>query len=179
MNQTARRVAECRMQLQRAAELSRGLGAGRLAWKPTGLGFGAIGAQFRHIVAYYGCFLRGLDARRIDYDDRARDLDWEHDPVAVAKELERIVELLEPVEAYEDDESLDVLMDEPGTRATGWTRSSLGRELRFLASHAIHHLALIELMLASQDAAGGADEARPWAGIGVAPSTPRRRGGRR
>ena len=177
MKQTVRRVSECRTLLLRASALSRKLEPGRLAWKPDGLGFGAIGAQFRHIVAYYGCFLRGVEARRIDYDDRARDLDWEHDPVSVAEEIERIAESLDAIESYDDHEPLEVLMDEPGAPATAWTRSSLGRELRFLASHAIHHLALIELMLAAQ---GAADRERPWAGIGFAPSTPRRtRGGER
>lgn len=174
MTDSTRRVAECRTLLARAAAVSRELEPEQLGWRPEGLGFGAIGAQFRHIVAYCECFLRGLEPRQIDYDDRARDLDWEHDPDAVAGELERIAELLVRAEALDEQEPFDVLMDEPGAAATGWTRSSLGRELRFLASHAIHHLALIELMLH-----GRGEPREPngrLAGLGLAPSTPRRRG---
>lgn len=162
------------MLLGRAGALARSLEPEVLAWRPEGLGFGSLGAQFRHVVAFYACFLRGLGGRRVDYDDRVRELAWEHDPLAVAKEVERIAEAMGAVEAFDEDEELEVLMDEPGAATTGWTRSSLGRELRFLASHAVHHLALVELMLQAQ----GCDAQRVAPGIGIAPSTPEKPGGK-
>ena len=46
------------------------------------------------------------------------------------------------------DRDLEVRMDEPlNSRARGWARSSTVRELRFLASHTVHHFALISLIL--------------------------------
>ena len=144
------------------------LDARRLGWKPDPLGFGALGAQFRHIVAYDRCFLRERGARRVDYYDRARDLERQHDPGAFSKNLLRTAEPMVSLEALDADEPLDALMDEPGAAATAWTRSSLRRELRFLASHAVHHLALIELMLHAQGVARNRAASR----VGIARATP-------
>ncbi len=48
--------------------------------------------------------------------------------------------------------------------SSAWNRSSVGRELRFLASHTVHHYALIAALLRQR----GVD---PGESFGVAPAT--------
>ena len=96
---------------------------------------GAVGAHVRHVLDHYESFLHGLESGRVDYDRRER---------------EREVELVVRTESA------------PGRAREG--ASSLGRELLFLASHTVHHYALIAVLVRLWGVAPDDD-------FGVAPST--------
>ncbi len=125
-----------------------------------------VGAHFRHCLDFYRCFLRDLASGRVDYDRRERRPELE---TRVAVALTAIESVAEGLAAIEDDQfarQLEVHHDEaPGEApATSWQRSTVGRELRFLASHTVHHYALIAHLAREQGI-------EPDEEFGVAPAT--------
>ncbi len=124
---------------------------------------GAVASHFRHCLDFYLCFLRGLGRGAVDYDERTRDPRVESDrrrAVALAAELEgRLSALAADVEPRE----LAVERGN-GTGALASQRSTVGRELQFLASHTLHHYALIGALLRLQ----GVEPGEEW---GLAPAT--------
>jgi len=136
---------------------------------PEGLFRGGVGAQFRHCLDFYDCFLGGLAAGRVDYSARRRDPLVETSrerAVATARGLS--ARLLE-IDAGEASRSLVVRSEDlsPRPGAPDWSGSTVGRELQFLVSHTIHHYALIAAVLELQ----GHDARREFPEFGVAPST--------
>jgi uncharacterized damage-inducible protein DinB len=129
---------------------------------PEGLTASAVGGHFRHIHDYYGCFLRGIDGGRIDYDGRVRDPRFELDLGHARAELAATVEALRALD--DGERELTAKMDAPHEGPRAWSRTTVGRELRFLLSHTIHHYALIAMILKLQGFDCGT-------GFGVAPST--------
>lgn len=142
------------------------LDAERYRAAPIGLAPSGVGRHLRHVYDYYQCFLHGLDSGHLDYDRRERDERFERDPAYAAERLRELIERLGRLPGDLHDRALQVRMDvEPEALASArWCRSTIGRELRFLASHTIHHFALIDLLLRAQGFECGA-------GFGVAPST--------
>jgi len=123
-----------------------------------------VGAQFRHVLEHYQCFLDGLAGRRIDYDARPRDPCLESSRTAARLATEAVIARLEELEADTSDCSVLVQMQTATTSGDPeWSASSLARELQFLVSHTVHHFALIKLLLA--------DELALDPDFGTAPST--------
>jgi len=104
----------------------------------------AIGGHVRHCLEHYQSLVTGLPHGRINYDQRARDLQVEIQPTAAQARLGELRHQLAAVTSAALPEVILVLMDH-GAAATDvvWQKSSTGRELQFLISHTIHHLALI------------------------------------
>lgn len=125
-----------------------------------------VGPQFRHCLDFYSCLLRDLDTGQVDYDRRARQDDVEGDRAAALAEVEAIIDGLATIAGERIDSPLEVRSDlAPGEEpASAWSRSTVGRELRFLASHTVHHYALIALLLKQRGI-------EPGEGFGVAPAT--------
>ena len=123
-----------------------------------------VGPHLRHCIDFYRCFLRDLEAGRIDYDRRERQPDLEERREAALAAIGQLEAGLARVS--DADRELEVRVDAaPGeSPEEAWSRSSLARELRFLVSHTVHHYALIAQRLR----AGGYDPGRSF---GVAPST--------
>ncbi len=131
----------------------------------VGLDFGAqIGPHLRHVLDHYDCFLSGLDAGCIDYDRRQRDLETETDPAAARQRITSIAAQLRQLEQRSWAPRLQVRLATDADSATQETCSSPARELQFLQSHAVHHYALIRLILQSQGLTLGEE-------FGKAPST--------
>ncbi|MFN0059631.1 MAG: DinB family protein [Planctomycetota bacterium] len=111
---------------------------------------GSIGAHIRHVVEHLTCFFDGLARGCIDYDARARDEHVERDPTRARALLERARAELDGLRARPLDSSVRVVqvpaLDTPSIEVT----SSVARELLFLSSHTIHHLALIKLLARQQ-----------------------------
>lgn len=128
---------------------------------PGALGGAAgAGAHLRHVLDYVDCLLAGADAGSIDYTIRRRCREVERSATAGVRELDRCIESLGKLEPERERASVDVRCDE----GEPWVVSTLARELRFVASHAVHHFALIQLVLAHHGEATPAD-------FGVSPST--------
>lgn len=123
-----------------------------------------IGAHLRHCVDYYRCLLAGLDSGRVDYDARQRDPVLESDPRAAGDALREIAGRVAAIAPEDFTRVLEVKVDAPDECPYAWNRSTLGRELRFLVSHTVHHYALIAIMLRERGVDPGDD-------FGVAPST--------
>jgi uncharacterized damage-inducible protein DinB len=126
----------------------------------------SIGAHLRHTLDFVQAFLRGFEAGRIDYDARVRDERLERDPARAVEVLRTLVARLDALPAGAHGRAL-VVRHEAGPAPApdeGWHRSSVARELDFLASHTVHHLALVALALRL----AGLD---PGPELGVAPST--------
>ena len=133
------------------------------------LSISGVGSHFRHCVDFYHSFLAGLASGRINYDCREREEQIEKSRLFAIATLRSINEGLGGLPASEDQREIAVLLEDSSTLPndnsdSGWSRSTIKRELQFLLSHTIHHYSLIALALRVQ----GFD---PGSEFGVAPST--------
>jgi len=153
--------------LKKGIELIRTL-PDRVWTGPDGESRTGVGAQFRHCVDFYSCFLSGLARDAIDYNARERDPRVEVDRDAAIERMEQLVQALAAVGPRAGDATVRVRL-EPRAEGNdaGWCSSSVLRELQFLLSHTIHHYALIVTLL--QLRGFSIDES--FADFGVAPST--------
>ena len=105
----------------------------------------------------------GLVGGRIDYDQRERD---ERLETSRAYAMEKLAELKKQLKNLNT--SVGTLLIRQDSEAEGdevpWAPSSLERELQFQMSHAVHHYALIAVILRLNGEV-------PPEGFGVAPST--------
>ncbi|MFK7829872.1 MAG: DinB family protein [Congregibacter sp.] len=98
----------------------------------------SLGRQVRHCIDHYHCLLSNLDGGAVDYDDRSRDKSLELHPSIARDALESVIARLASLTPEEHRASVELKLDDGGT-----ARSSVARELAFLASHTTHHFALI------------------------------------
>ena len=128
-------------------------------------GWSPVGAQYRHVLEHYQCFLAGLDRGFVDYDGRNRDEGIEQQRTVALDVTETVRRALESLLVIESDRDIEVQMQcSADVSLPERHRSSTGRELQFLVSHTVHHYALIKLLLERD----GIDTAP---GFGTAPST--------
>ncbi|WP_163834260.1 DinB family protein [Spartinivicinus ruber] len=106
----------------------------------------SIGQHIRHVLDHYLHLQRWEPGTPLDYDQRKRGTDIEFNPVAALQQIEALQEWLERL-LYLDNQPMtlcSLVVDNPSpvTCAT-----SFQRELLFSASHAVHHYALISVIL--------------------------------
>lgn len=152
--------------LHQGIALLRSLDDETFAVRPPGLPSGGVGPQFRHVLDYYRCFVRDVAKARVDYDQRERDPEVETERGAAIARLEQLARDLTALPADVLERSLVVKADgDPAAPVDElWSSSSGRRELMFLASHTVHHYALIAVTL-------GAHGVQVAPEFGVAPST--------
>jgi len=165
MESTGRPGYDNARHLEQGIALIRGLDDAAYRGAP-GAG-GGVGAQLRHCLDFYSCFLGGIAAARIDYTARERDRRVESDREHAIRRLEAVVGALDGLPHEIADAEVVVRLERAEPTREGWCRSSGLRELQFLLSHTIHHYALIAGVLRLQ---GHSTAALP-ADFGVAPST--------
>ncbi len=129
---------------------------------------GSIGGHARHCVEFYQGFLGGLADGYLDYDARARNLLIESDPATASEALRELANALKALAAGADTGRVLQIVENQDVLEPAWSASSVGRELRFLLSHTIHHYALIAILLRLRGI-------RIPETFGVAPSTLRHR----
>lgn len=121
---------------------------------------GSIGQHLRHVLDHYRSILDRRDGY-IDYDARRR-----HSRVETCRQtaLAEISGILQELPALADEDVL--VSSENSIRETVvvHARSTLMRELMFATSHAVHHFALIAMLIRMKGIAVPAD-------FGVAPAT--------
>jgi uncharacterized damage-inducible protein DinB len=108
---------------------------------------GTIGGHVRHILDHVVTLLAAADCAELNYDHRERGTPIETDPAAaidLIRGLERQALRLDPSVLLHP---LDIPVMVCGDGTAVRTRSTFGRELTFVMSHAIHHNALIAAML--------------------------------
>lgn len=125
-----------------------------------------IGKHVRHIVDHYESFLRGLAGSegdtRVDYEHRLRDQVLETDPATARLRLTGLCTALQALSPRFAREPLQ--LNHPTASKAIELTSSVGRELVFLSSHTIHHMAIIGLLAGQLDIVVGSE-------FGVHPST--------
>ena len=128
---------------------------------------GSIGGHIRHCLDHVVALTAADAGGRIDYDHRRRGTAVESCRAAASLEIQRTARELRRLKSSDLDRSLELVaaIDQDGMRLSAAT--SLGRELAFVVSHTIHHLAVIALLLRDLEI-----EVPPR--FGYAPTTPPR-----
>jgi len=134
--------------------------------EPASRHLSSCGSHLRHCIDFYASFLRGLDESFVDYSRRERDPEIERSRTRGIERVEAVIRALRSCSSLPAAREMRVISDDACAEGDDPTpaRSTLGRELNFLMSHAIHHFALIAVGLRL----GGFE---PGEGFGVAPST--------
>jgi uncharacterized damage-inducible protein DinB len=137
---------------------------------PRPLGNGAsVGAHYRHCLDHFRQLVAGRESGTIDYDARERDSRLETDLRAALSATEALRASACQLRRLGEEDPLEVRCGVAYEGEEGGSASStLGREIMFCISHAIHHYALIAILLRSS-------QRDVPAGFGVAPSTMRHR----
>ena len=122
-----------------------------------------IGRHLRHILDFYHNLVT-TDGQRIDYDNRTRSRKIETERTEALAKIEAVCSALKTISSADD--TIQVKNDDGGHRDTGdsFSPSTIGRELQFLASHTVHHFAIMAMILRLQ-------QIEPPADFGIAPST--------
>lgn len=149
--------------LEQGARLAAELDAETFVRAPVLSPDGSVGAHLRHVADSVRLFLRGAETGHVDYDRRERDERLERDPARARAHLVRLADELRRLESRDPSQAIEVRA-EACVLGEGWLRSTLARELAALLSHAVHHYALIAVLLR-------AEGLEPPADLGVAPST--------
>jgi len=127
---------------------------------------GTIGEHVRHCLDHIAALVAWQPTDTLSYDRRVRGTAVERDPADALRQILRLKAALQRWRGRAIDDPVRVTsLVAPDQRVDGW--STLGRELAFVASHTVHHQAVIALLLCALD--------RPVPErLGYAPSTPRK-----
>lgn len=113
--------------------------------------YAAVGPHLRHCLDHFSLLLDGWATGRIDYDDRPRDARLELEPSAARTALLDIVVRLTALTGADLAHEVQISQAAAPGRPPIAAASRLERELMFLSSHTIHHIAI---MILSARAAG-------------------------
>lgn len=103
---------------------------------------GPGGSHLRHIIEHYETLTRGGDC--LDYDNRARDQILETTASLARERLHQIKSAINEYQQQDLDRAIQVKgMDGLQGEYQYLVGSTVARELVFLASHAIHHCAIL------------------------------------
>lgn len=136
--------------LQQGCTLLRSVSSDVYTRREEGPHGASLGAHYRHVLDHFLCLLDGLDAGRIDYDQRRRSPEVENSAVEALRVTEGLIERFRQLGAgvlerdcvvvysvgYDDDAAQAVL-------------SNVGREVMFCVGHAIHHYAILKMLSVS------------------------------
>lgn len=155
-------IRGCQEACGRITELVEGLTPEQYA-SPVA-GHSAVGAHVRHCLDHFECLFRGLAAGEVDYVARERNSELERDPDRFRRAVDGVLSKLDAFSESDLDRPLRV-RDMPAEDAEPVsTSSTVARELVYLSSHCIHHLAIMTLLAEMQGC-------RLREGIGLAFST--------
>lgn len=105
---------------------------------------GPAGAHLRHVAEHYEALVFPAQPGVVDYDARPRDIELETDMRVASRRLQSVHQALGQCTTARLHEALQVRgRGGPEGEFAFLVPSSLGRELAFLASHTVHHFALL------------------------------------
>ncbi|GHG60737.1 hypothetical protein GCM10010919_04410 [Alishewanella longhuensis] len=134
-------LAENRRQLAFIDTILRQINAADYQREFTFAGAPSIGKHIRHVLGHYAQLQQAISTGEVDYRQRERDRLVQANPLAALGLLQQQLDWLD---------SLAQQIIDPNLRyqcAEGEGTTSLLRELDFVASHAVHHLALLKILL--------------------------------
>ena len=124
----------------------------------------AVGPQLRHCLDHFLCLLRGADSGVVEYDARDRDRRLEEDPQYFLSIVDSVVRQLRSMDPAVLRRTLTLHQEVAPGGQSGQVDTNMERELAFLSSHTIHHIAIMTLLAEARGV-----EVPP--GLGVAFST--------
>lgn len=105
--------------------------------------FQALSPHLGHCLDHFTCLIRGLETGVVDYDARDRSSAIENNASVLLNALHQITAELARLEGKMVVRPLEVIQTAAPGRGRHQVQSTLGRELVFLSSHTLHHLALL------------------------------------
>lgn len=110
-----------------------------------------IGPHLRHVIEHYEALLNGLDRGVVDYDNRPRERALERDAALAQSRCTTLVAALENRRAQAWPERVAVAVDGGVHGEVRFVSGSTPlRELLFVAGHAVHHYALLRVLLEAE-----------------------------
>ena len=104
----------------------------------------SLGQHVRHVIEFYVCLSRQMDAGVVNYDDRERNHQLEND-LSYTRQI--LGELSDEVAGWHTDQPLRLRAIYGSDDATE-VPTSLARELVYLIEHAVHHMAIVKMAVA-------------------------------
>ena len=105
--------------------------------------FEVVGPHLGHCLDHFRSLLKGLESGTIDYDTRKGDLGMVTDPDLFLAGLYRVTAELAGLEGISTTQAVEVVQAAAPDTPPVSVGSTLERELIFLSSHTIHHLAQV------------------------------------
>lgn len=135
--------------LEQGRELIASITQEEYAATPCGVKASSIGAHYRHHIEHVQILLDAdLSAGQlIDYDNRKRDALIESNREVALKRTDSLIATLRTLDEDNLDSTLQMAHRTCVKDSPRIADSTLRRELLFLTSHAIHHYALMKLVL--------------------------------
>ncbi len=106
-------------------------------------GHQSIGAHLRHVLDHIVCFMRGLPRGIVDYGSRDRDEALERDPELFRKALHESMDALRTIPPERIGDAIQTRQTVSLDSGPVLLGSTVERELAFLSSHTIHHIAIL------------------------------------
>ena len=106
----------------------------------------SLGKHFRHIFDFYNNFINGIAIKEVNYDVRERKDIFEKKRIIMIKEINKIKNTISKISANND---LNIFSNIENN-TTIKTKTNIERELLFLHSHALHHLAIVIIVLINE-----------------------------
>ena len=114
-----------------------------------GIALSSIGTHCRHVIEFYQCFFQGLQKETIDYDARRRNPQIERSKDHAILQLDSICEMLGMLPTVDTPDTFTLKTQIDSELAAITCETHVVRELVFLQSHSVHHMALISVLLNS------------------------------
>jgi uncharacterized damage-inducible protein DinB len=102
-----------------------------------------IGKHVRHVLEIYDELLQNSSLSMVNYDNRKRNITIETNPSFV---LSHIAQMIGQLEQLKEDHPIQ-LRTKYNLHNDVLVQSSLGRELAYNIEHAIHHMAIIQIVV--------------------------------
>lgn len=112
----------------------------------------SIGQHLRHIIDNYFVLVQGFETGHIDYNWRRRGAPVEQSRVTALAELEELHNWLTNLDENDIERKLTLVSEVClAETQSDFACSNLHRELIFVASHCIHHIAIISMGMRMQE----------------------------
>ncbi|MGB0940828.1 MAG: DinB family protein [Marinomonas sp.] len=112
----------------------------------------SIGQHLRHIIDNYFTLIQGLENSHIDYNWRRRGALVEQSRQTALAELDELSNWLINLDEKDIEQKLSLVSEVClAETKSDFAQSNLHRELIFVASHSIHHIAIISMNMRLQE----------------------------
>lgn len=134
--------------LMQLREALRTLSSQQYARTPLAPFAGSVGPQVRHTLDHLLTLVEGIRSGALDYDRRERGTRVETERECALEQIDTLIAEIGRLSGVDPLRPLRVaLNDATPEAATQWVDSCAAREVAFIESHTVHHMALLAAML--------------------------------